>query len=106
MPLAPYALYAGAQGLIWGGAAIAPKTCVKLVELIGRGEWAAAREPWRLLEPVMSLIWEGDYAQSVYAAAELTGYGAGHPRRPLSRLTPHKLARLEAALGSLVEHEA
>jgi 4-hydroxy-tetrahydrodipicolinate synthase len=32
----------------------------------------------------MSLIWAGDYVPSVYAAAALTGYWAGHPRRPLA----------------------
>ena len=29
----------------------------------------------------MNLIWQGDYVQTVYAAAEITGYGAGQPRR-------------------------
>lgn len=105
-PLVPYALYAGARGLIWGGANVAPKTCVAMVEAASAGRWDEAREIWRLLEPLMSLIWEGDYVQSVYAAAELTGYGAGHPRRPLSRLAPHKLDRLKRALGDLAEREA
>lgn len=105
-PLVPYALYAGARGLIWGGANIAPKTCVAMVDAATAGRWDEVRQTWRLLEPLMSLIWEGDYVQSVYAAAQMTGYGAGDPRRPLARLVPHKLDRLKRALGDLVEREA
>ncbi|SAL87206.1 hypothetical protein AWB67_07364 [Caballeronia terrestris] len=29
-----------------------------------------ARGIWNVLEPAMSPIWQGNYAQSVYAAAE------------------------------------
>ena len=103
--LVPYALYAGAKGLIWGGANFAPKTCVQLVTAAQEHRWDDAREIWRLLEPAMSLIWEGDYVQSVYAAAEMTGYGAGSPRRPLSRLPAKRGDVLRSALGDLVERE-
>ena len=34
-PLMPYALFAGAAGLIWGGANFAPRTCVALVRAAG-----------------------------------------------------------------------
>ncbi|HHJ1300586.1 4-hydroxy-tetrahydrodipicolinate synthase [compost metagenome] len=105
-PLAAYALYAGAAGLIWGGANMAPRTCVAFVNAALAGDWVGAREIWRKLEPVMSLIWQGDYVQSVYAAAELTGYGAGIPRRPLARLVSGKFAALEAALGDLIASES
>jgi 4-hydroxy-tetrahydrodipicolinate synthase len=103
--LVPYALYAGVKGLIWGGANFAPKTCLQFVTAAQEHRWDEAREIWRLLEPVMSLIWEGDYVQSVYAAAEMTGYGAGNPRRPLARLSERKIAALRSALGDLVERE-
>jgi len=105
-PLVPYAMLAGAQGLIWGGANIAPRTCVAVVQKIQAGDWLGARELWRCLEPIMSLIWEGDYVQSVYAASALTGYGAGHPRRPLAPLAADKVDRLKVALGDLAEREA
>jgi 4-hydroxy-tetrahydrodipicolinate synthase len=104
-PLVPYALYAGVRGLIWGGANFAPKTCLELVAAAQEHRWDDARAIWRLLEPAMSLIWEGDYVQSVYAAAEMTGYGAGNPRRPLSRLSGAKIDALRTALGELVERE-
>jgi 4-hydroxy-tetrahydrodipicolinate synthase len=105
-PLAPYALFAGARGLIWGGANFAPRTSVALVKAAAEHRWGDAREIWRLLEPAMNLIWQGDYVQSVYAAAEITGYGAGQPRRPLRALASDKLRALETALGDLPVREA
>jgi 4-hydroxy-tetrahydrodipicolinate synthase len=105
-PLVPYALFAGCAGLIWGGANMAPKTCVALVKAATQHRWDEAREIWMLLEPVMSLIWEGDYVQSVYAGADITGYGAGQPRRPLTPLSAERTRVLREALGQLVELEA
>jgi len=104
-PLTPYALLAGASGLIWGGAGFAPRTCLRLVEAAQAGRWDDMRRIWRLLEPAMSLIWQGDYVQSVYAAAEMTGYAAGQPRRPLRPLSRSRRAGLEAALAGLLRHE-
>lgn len=104
-PLTPFALYAGVSGLIWGGANFAPKTCLAVVKAAERGEWDRVRQLWQPLQPVMNLIWQGDYVQSVYAAAEMTGYGAGTPRRPLSALRPEKRAALQAAIAELVEAE-
>ena len=105
-PLMPYALLAGASGLIWGGANFAPRTCVALVRAAAERRWEDVREIWRLLEPAMNLIWQGDYVQSVYAAAEITGYAAGQPRRPLRALAADRLAPLRAALADLARHEA
>jgi 4-hydroxy-tetrahydrodipicolinate synthase len=105
-PLIPYALFAGASGLIWGGANFAPRTSVALVKAAAERRWDDVREIWRLLEPAMNLIWQGDYVQSVYAAAEITGYGAGQPRRPLRALAPEKLGTLKATLGDLAQREA
>ncbi len=104
-PLMPYALYAGAAGLIWGGANFAPRACVALVRAANERRWDDARAIWRALEPAMNLIWQGDYVPSVYAAAAITGYGAGAPRRPLRALDAGKLDTLRAALGELVARE-
>ncbi len=104
--LVPFALFAGASGLIWGGANFAPRTALALVEAATSGDWRKAREIWAALEPIMSLIWEGDYVQSVYAAAQLTGYGAGDPRKPLRALPAERIETIRAALGDLVEREA
>ncbi|AXP04062.1 dihydrodipicolinate synthase family protein [Pseudomonas fluorescens] len=105
-PLVPYALFAGAAGLIWGGANMAPRSCVAVVKAAMERDWARAREIWRSIEPVMSLIWQGDYVQSVYAGAEITGYGAGNPRRPLARLPAEKIAVLKTALEPLIALES
>ena len=105
-PLVPYALYAGCDGLIWGGANFAPKTCVALVEAAAGHKWEEVRALWKILEPSMGLIWEGDYVQSVYAAADLVGYGAGAPRKPLRALAPEKLPAIRRSLETLMEREA
>ena len=105
-PLVPYALFAGAAGLIWGGANMAPKTCVALVEAAAQRRWDEVQQIWTSLAPVMSLIWQGDYVQSVYAGAEIMGYGAGNPRRPLARLPDDKQQALREALAPLIEREA
>lgn len=105
-PLVPYALFAGAAGLIWGGANMAPKTCVALVNAAAERKWDDVQEIWKSLASVMSLIWQGDYVQSVYAGAEIMGYGAGNPRRPLARLAEDKLGALREALAPLIEREA
>jgi len=104
--LMPYALYAGCSGVIWGGANFAPRTCVAFVEAAAARDWEKARDIWALLAPVMSLLAEGDYVQSVYAGAELTGYGAGSPRRPLRALPADKAEVLRRALRNLAQRES
>lgn len=104
--LVPFALFSGASGLIWGGANIAPRTCLALVAAAEARDWNKARDIWTALEPIMSLIWQGDYVQSVYAAAALTGYGAGAPRKPLRGLPTERIETLRTALGELIGLEA
>lgn len=103
--LVPYALLAGASGLIWGGANIAPRACLAVVQAATEGRWADARAAWARLEPIMALIWSGDYVASVYAAAELTGHGAGSPRKPLRGLPGDRIAAIREALGDLIQTE-
>ena len=100
--LAAAALYSGAAGVIWGGANIAPKACVAFVEAAMRGEWERARELWRPLEPLMSHLERGDYVPSVYAAAELTGFSAGAPRRPFRALSEEKRVALKPLVEELL----
>lgn len=104
--LVPFALLSGASGLIWGGANIAPRTCLALIAAAEARDWNKARDIWTALEPIMSLIWQGDYVQSVYAAAALTGYGAGAPRKPLRGLPTERIETLRAALGELIGLES
>ena len=104
--LVPYALYAGVSGLIWGGANFAPRTCLAIAEAARRKDWAEVRNIWTVLEPIMALIIQGDYVKSVYAAAELMGYGAGVPRKPLSALAKDRHAAIQSALAPLKAREA
>jgi len=104
-PLVPYALFAGAKGLIWGGANIAPRTCMSLFKAARLEQWDQVREIWQHLEPIMSLLWQGDYVQSVYTAARLTGYDAGQPRRPLRPLEAQRVEGVRTALGELAQVE-
>jgi 4-hydroxy-tetrahydrodipicolinate synthase len=104
-PLVPYSLYAGARGLIWGGANFAPKSCIALVKAARCGRWEDVREVWKRIEPAMALIWQGDYVSSVYAAAQMVGYPAGMPRRPFSSLTQEKRTLLQKALAPVAEFE-
>jgi len=104
-PLVPYALFAGASGIIWGGANFAPRSAVQIIKQAEVGNWSGVRELWASISPAMSLIWEGDYVQNVYAAAEIVGYAAGEPRKPLARLASDKLATLTAALEPLLAFE-
>ncbi|RWM49089.1 MAG: dihydrodipicolinate synthase family protein [Mesorhizobium sp.] len=105
-PLVPFSLFAGCSGLIWGGANIAPRTCVAIVKAAREKRWDDVQSLWRQLEPIMSLLWDGDYVPSVYAAAELTGYGGGNARKPFRPLSTDRIAALRTALGALVEQEA
>lgn len=100
-PLALHALFAGAGGLIWGGANFAPRSCVALAAAADAGDWEAAKTIWDRLAPAMTAIWGPDYVPSVYAAAQHMGYGAGTPRAPLRALDETKLAPLIAALDAL-----
>lgn len=100
--LAAAALYSGAAGMIWGAANIVPAACVAFVGAAMAGEWERARELWRPLEPLMRHLEQGDYVQSVYAAAELTGFPAGAPRRPFGPLSAERRAALKPVVQELL----
>ncbi|MGL9623877.1 dihydrodipicolinate synthase family protein [Bradyrhizobium sp. U531] len=104
--LIPYSLYAGCSALILGGANYSPRTCVAVAEAARSGRWEEARKLWAPLAPVMRLLCSGNYVQSVYAAAELTGYGAGTPRKPLRPLPADRLATIRDNLSDLIAAEA
>lgn len=105
-PLVPFSLFAGCSGLIWGGANIAPRTCVAITKAAKEKRWDDVRSIGRQLEPLMSLLWEGDYVQHVYAAADLTGYSCGSARKPFGSLSSDRIGALRQALRGLIEQEA
>ncbi|MER9370498.1 dihydrodipicolinate synthase family protein [Mesorhizobium sp. M0518] len=108
-PLVPFSLFAGCSGLIWGGANVTPRACVAIVKAAKENRWDDVRDQWHALEPIMSLLWQGDYGgyvPSAYAAAEITGYGSGAVRKPFRPVPAERIAALRAALGPLAEQES
>ncbi len=102
-PIAFYALLSGVKGLIWGGAGIAPRACVRLHRQVAAGDIAGAMETWERLFPIMAYIWFNDYVPAVYAACAEMGYPGGVPRAPLRVFPEDRLADLRQALQPLAE---
>jgi 4-hydroxy-tetrahydrodipicolinate synthase len=104
-PLAPYALQAGAVGMIWGTANIMPHECVELVELIDAGQHAKALELWKLMWPTQAFMWENEldvgFLPGVKAATEMVGRKMGPVRRPQMPVTGSARLAIEACLSTL-----
>lgn len=104
-PLAPYALSAGAVGMIWGCANIMPHECVKLIELIDAGRWPEALELWQLMWPTNAFMWENEldigFLPGVKTATEMIGRQMGPLRRPQMPVTGAGRLAIEAALSTL-----
>ncbi|RWO48409.1 MAG: dihydrodipicolinate synthase family protein [Mesorhizobium sp.] len=104
--LIPYSLYAGCKGLILGSANYAPRTLVAVAEASSSGRWEDARRFWQPLPPVMRILGQGNYVQSIYAAAKLTGHDAGVPRKPNREASSDRVATIRESIGALIEAEA
>ena len=104
-PLAPYALMAGAAGMIWGCANIMPHECVRLVELIDAGKYAEALELWQMMWPINAFMWENEqdvgFLPGVKTATEMVGQKMGPLRRPQMPVTGAGRLAIEAALSTL-----
>jgi 4-hydroxy-tetrahydrodipicolinate synthase len=104
-PLAPYALIAGAVGMIWGCANIMPHECVQLVEHVGAERYTQALELWKLMWPVNAFMWENDldvgFLPGVKTATEMVGRKMGPLRRPQMPVTGAARLAIEAALSTL-----
>ena len=94
-PNTVFALIAGAEGCIWGGANYMPRESVKLYQLVAAGDHAAAMALWARMIPSLLYIWRGNYIAKVKAASRLRGYDGGAVRAPLTNLAStaeHELA--------------
>lgn len=104
-PLAPFALMAGAAGMIWGCANIMPHECVQLVERIEAGQVAEALELWSLMWPTNAFMWENEFdvgfLPGVKTATEMVGRQMGPVRRPQMPVTGAARLAIEAALSTL-----
>jgi 4-hydroxy-tetrahydrodipicolinate synthase len=104
-PLAPYALLAGAVGMIWGCANIMPHECVQLVEHLDAGRLAEAFDLWKAMWPINAFMWENEldvgFLPGVKAATEMVGRQMGTVRRPQMPVTAAARLAIEAALSVL-----
>ena len=94
-PNTVFALIAGAEGCIWGGANYMPRESVRLYQLVAAGDHAAAMALWSRMIPSLLYIWRGNYIAKVKAASRLRGYDGGAVRAPLTNLdseAEHELA--------------
>ena len=97
-------LAVGGHGVIAGLANLAPKACIRVIELCGKGESEAARK-------MQAVVAGGDWATikggfvSVKSGLEaFYGYG-GEPRKPCAAFTPKQKEALRAELSELMELE-
>jgi 4-hydroxy-tetrahydrodipicolinate synthase len=85
-PNTVFALIAGADGCIWGGANYMPRESVRLYQLVASGDHAAAMALWTRMIPSLLYIWRGYYIPKVKAASRLRGFDGGAVRAPLRNL--------------------
>ncbi len=92
----------GAVGWVAGIANLCAAEHVRLYELLHRQDYAAAREFFFRLEPLLSLLdFSGKFTQLVKAGTGLVGRDAGPPRRPLLPPTEDEIEPLRAALAAI-----
>jgi 4-hydroxy-tetrahydrodipicolinate synthase len=96
-----FALMAGAPGAIWGAANYMPREAVELYRHTSTGEYGAALDLWARMIPSLLYIWSGNYVAAVKAAAEMRGFGAGPPRKPVRPLSTEQQGRLREVLAPL-----
>ncbi len=98
-PNTVFALIAGAQGCIWGGANYMPRESVQLFDLVKNGDIAGAMALWSRMIPSLLYIWRGNYVPKVKAACRQRGFDGGSVRAPLQDLSSEE----ERALASSLE---
>jgi dihydrodipicolinate synthase/N-acetylneuraminate lyase len=97
--LSLYAFLLGARASIWGAATFMPSLCVRLLEVVERGEYDDAVALWARMRPLLDFLGKEGYVAAVKAAAEQIGVPMGAPRRPAAPLSKAATARLTALLG-------
>lgn len=100
-PNTVFALIAGAQGCIWGGANYMPRESVQLYDLVARGDIAGAMALWSRMIPSLLCIWRGNYIPKVKSASRQRGFDGGSVRAPLVELSNDELRELAASLEPL-----
>lgn len=93
------AMVVGAKGVIAALANIAPRECLRLVEVIERGDLVEARALQARLIPVNTAVTSGYGVAGLKAALTFTAHYGGEPRRPLAPLGEGERARLRSLLA-------
>lgn len=93
------AMVVGAKGAIAALANIAPRDCLRLVELVERGDLAEARALQARLIPVNTAVTSGYGVAGLKAALNFTARYGGEPRRPLAPLGEGERGRLRSLLA-------
>lgn len=96
------ALMAGTRGVIWGAVNYMPDECVRLYDLMAAHRYDDAMALWQTMLPSLLYIWRNPYTPCVLRAAQLRGWGTGHPRKPVRPLTPEQEHGLREALAPLM----
>ncbi|HEY1391106.1 MAG TPA: dihydrodipicolinate synthase family protein [Ktedonobacterales bacterium] len=93
------ALAVGARGAIAALANIAPRECLRLVELWQAGKLEEARALQARLIPVNAAVTSGYGVAGLKAALEFVAHYGGSPRRPLPPLNEGERVRLRGLLA-------
>ena len=78
-----------------------PHECVRLYELVEKGDLNAAMSLWAIMVPSLLYLWEGNYIAGVKAASRLRGFDGGPVRAPLTPLSKDQENLLAATLEVL-----
>lgn len=96
------ALCVGAKGIFSTAASIVPSQVVRLYDLTGQGDHAAAAEQHRLLQPLNRFLeYDPGYVSPTKEALEMMGISCGPVRRPLPDFPAAERPALREALVAL-----
>lgn len=93
------ALVVGARGAIAALANIAPRECLRLLELYQQGKLDEARALQARLIPVNTAVTSGFGVAGLKAALQFVAHYGGEPRRPLAPLGDGERVRLRSLLA-------
>lgn len=93
------ALVVGATGAIAALANIAPRECLRVIELFEQGKLAEARALQARLVPVNTAVTSGYGVAGLKTALQFVAHYGGEPRRPLAPLGDAERVRLRSLLA-------
>lgn len=98
-PLALEAFLAGATGWCTAAPCLVPQACLELYDTVRLGDYAAARQVFYALLPLLRFIVRGGLPSTVKAGLALEGMDVGDPRPPQLPLSADSLETLRNLLS-------